>query len=73
MKNYTLETLNKMLDKQEEKYYQLTIKPCGNWGDGMRLSKLPSITQWERCEERIKELKEAISKKKQEIYSMECR
>ena len=30
-----------------EKYYNLTITSSGNWGDGMRLSKLPQNRKWE--------------------------
>lgn len=54
-RKYKTETLRKRLDRLKEQYYQETIKPCGNWGDGMRLSKLPSITKWERLKARIEE------------------
>ena len=65
-RNYSLTTLKKMLAKAEERYIALTLKPCGNWGDGMRLSKLPSITAWERARDRVQELKAEIAKKEQE-------
>lgn len=63
MRNYSLETLKKMLSKAESKLVEETLKPCGNWGDGMRLSKLPSIVKWERAKERVEELKSAIAEK----------
>lgn len=50
---YKTETLKKMRDKAYDKYYKLTIKPSGNWGDGMRLSKLPQEKAWERAKERL--------------------
>ena len=43
MKNYSLATLEKMREKASEKYCKETVKPHGNWGDGMWLSKLPSL------------------------------
>lgn len=65
-RNYSLATLEKMLATAEERYTALTLKPCGNWEDGMRLSKLPSITAWERAGNRVQELKAEIAQKKQE-------
>lgn len=50
---YKTETLIKMREKAYDKYYELTIKPSGNWGDGMRLSKLPQHKKWERAKERL--------------------
>lgn len=63
MKNYSLETLKKMLERAESKYAEETVRPCGSWGDGMRLSKLPSIAKWERAKARVEELKSAIAEK----------
>lgn len=64
-RKYKSDTLKKRLDRLNEQYYQETIKPCGNWGDGMRLSKLSSISKWEKLKNRIEEteilLKEAIA------------
>ena len=60
---YKLETLKKMLDKAEEKLYAETIKPVGNWGDGMRLSKLPSIAAWEKARDRVDALKQEIRRR----------
>lgn len=67
MKNYRLETLEKMLERAERKYYEETIKPCGNWGDGMRLAKLPQLKAWEKANNRVNELKKAIAEKKKEL------
>ena len=46
-----------------EKYCKETVKPNGNWGDEMRISKLPSLAAWEKARERLAELDEAIAKK----------
>lgn len=46
---YKLETLQKMRERAQEKYEQEVMKPAGNWGDGMRLAKLPSIAGYERA------------------------
>ena len=67
LKNYSLKTLEKMLEMAKEKYYSETSKPCGNWGDGMRLSKLPQYKAWERARDRACELEKAIQKKKEEM------
>lgn len=53
-------TIRKQLKKAEEKYFELTMKPCGNWGDGMRLSKLPSIATWEKAKDRVDQLKKEL-------------
>ena len=49
---YKTETLEKMRSAAWEKYYSETIKPSGNWGDGMRLSKLPEHKAWEKAKQR---------------------
>lgn len=49
---YKTETLKKMRDRAYEKYCAETSKPVGNWGDGMRLAKLPSVSAWEKARER---------------------
>lgn len=49
---YRTETLQKMKSAAWEKYCKLTCEPIGNWGDGMRLSKLPEGKAWERARER---------------------
>ena len=67
MRNYSLATLEKMREKAYEKYYKETVKPHGHWGDGMRLSKLPSLSACEKARTRLAELDEAIAKKKAEV------
>lgn len=62
---YKLETLQKMRDRAQEKYDQEVIKPVGNWGDGMRLAKLPSITGYERAKERLDAINKEIQKREQ--------
>lgn len=63
-RKYKVSTLQKRLDRYKEQLYQETIKPCGNWGDGMRLSRLPSTTKWEKLQDKVDEterlLREAI-------------
>lgn len=49
---YKTETLKKMRERAYNAYYAATTKPCGNWGDGMRLAKLPSLASWERAKAR---------------------
>lgn len=49
---YKIETLEKMKEKAWEKYSTETAKRQGNWGDGMRLSKLPTLSSWEKARER---------------------
>lgn len=66
MRNYSLKTLQKMLSKAESRLYEETKKPCGNWGDGMRLSKLPQCRAWEKAYDGVQELKKQIENKKSE-------
>jgi len=40
-RKYKVSTLQKRLDRYKEQLYEETLKPQGNWGDGMRLAKLP--------------------------------
>lgn len=49
---YKTETLKKMRERAYEKYCAKNSKPVGNWGDGMRLAKLPSVSAWEKARER---------------------
>lgn len=64
---YKTETLKKMRDRAWEKYEYETSKSCGNWGDGMRLAKLPENKAWERAKERYDALcKELKNRNKQE-------
>lgn len=71
MRNYSLKTLEKMLSRAETKLYEETVKPCGNWGDAMRLSKLPQNKAWERAHDRVDDLKKAIDDKKKELEEKE--
>lgn len=61
---YKTETLIKMKDKAWDKYYSLTIKPSGNWGDGMRLSKLPQNKEWEKAKEKYDAIENELNKRK---------
>lgn len=49
---YKTETLKKMRETAWEKYIAEAEKPAGNWGDGMRLSKLPEHKAYWRSKER---------------------
>lgn len=60
---YRLETLLKMRERAQEKYEQEVTKPVGNWGDGMRLSKLPSIAGYERARERLDAIDREIDRR----------
>ena len=61
---YKTETLKKMEVAAWEKYYELTWTPLGNWGDGMRLSKLPQGKAWERARERLCEIRAELDRRK---------
>ncbi len=52
---YKTETLKKMRESAYEKYCYETTKPTSadNWGNGMRLAKLPQQKAWERARERL--------------------
>lgn len=60
---YKTETLKSMASKAFDKYYAETIKPIGKWGDGMRLSKLPSVTKYERAKERYEAICKELKKR----------
>lgn len=60
-RKYKSDTLRKRLERLKERYYQETIRPVGNWGDGMRLSKLPSICKWERLKTQIEETEKLLA------------
>ena len=51
---YKTATLERMRAAAWEKYYAETMKPCGNLGDGMRLSKLPQNRKWEKAKEELR-------------------
>ena len=62
---YKTETLEKMKEKAWEKYHAETLKSCGEWGDGMRLAKLPTLSAWEKARERYYGICEELEKRKQ--------
>lgn len=63
---YKTATLKKMLDSAWEKYYVETSKPLGNWGDGMRLAKLPEGKAYERARERYYAIVAELDRRKKE-------
>lgn len=63
---YKTETLKKMEVAAWEKYWALTLAPSGNWGDGMRLSKLPSQKSWERARERYYAIQAELERRRKE-------
>lgn len=60
---YKTETLQKMHDRAFDRYIELCKKPCGNWGDGMRKSRLPSATAWEQSRNRCKAIADEIERR----------
>lgn len=68
---YKTETLIKMREKAYDKYYELTIKPSGTWGDGMRLSKLPQHKKWERAKERLDAIDAELERRKNKTLIMQ--
>lgn len=60
---YKTETLKSMASKAFDKYYSETTRSIGNWGDGMRLSKLPSITKYEIAKERYEAICKELKKR----------
>lgn len=67
---YKMETLLKMKDRAYEKYYNETIKSCGNWGDGMRLSKLRSLSGYEKAKERYDEICKEIENRNKDTITV---
>lgn len=62
--HYKIKTLDKMRDAAWDKYYAETSKVHGNWGDGMRLSKLPQCKAWERAKECYEDICTEIRRRK---------
>lgn len=62
---YKPETLKKMLEKAEEKYDRETRKESLTWGMGMRRSKLPTLSTWEKARDRVYEIKAEIERRRQ--------
>lgn len=63
---YKTETLKKMQSAAWEKYAAETAKPCGDWGDGMRLSKLPQGKAYERARDRYYAITAELNRRKRE-------
>ena len=61
---YRTETLEKMRSAAREKYYNETMKSGGNWGDGMRLSKLPKHTAWEKAKQQYEAICAELERRK---------
>ena len=70
-KKKQLDKLNTRLSDLKSKDAELTSKNRGNWGDGMRLSKLPSNKAWEKNREKIADVESEIKKIEQEISEEE--
>ena len=70
-KKKQLEKLKSRLSDLESKDVELTTRSQGNWGDGMRLSKLPSSKEWENNREKIEGVKAKIEILKREIRDEE--
>ena len=62
---YKTETLEKMKEKAWEKYHAETSKPHGQWGDGMRLAKLPTLSAWEKARERYYAICKELERRKE--------
>ena len=61
---YRTEILEKMRSAAREKYYNETMKSGGNWGDGMRLSKLPKHTAWEKAKQQYEAICAELERRK---------
>lgn len=68
MRNYSLKTLQKQLDKAKEQYYaEVTRRTGTQWGYCMRHSKTPSTTRYSQLQDRIKDLEQRIEEKRRAI------
>ena len=65
---YKTETLQRMRDKAYEKYCQENAKPQGNWGDGMRLAKLPTLSAWEKARERYLAMEAELKRRQIKVH-----
>lgn len=66
--HYKTSTLEKMREAAREKYRAETEKPGGNWGDGMRLAKLPQNKAWERAKERYEAICSELKKREVQAH-----
>ena len=64
---FKTDTLKKMREKAYEKYCYETTKPTSadNWGNGMRLAKLPQQKAWERSRERLDAIDRELALRKE--------
>lgn len=65
-----LNVLQKRLSVYKSKDIELTLNSAGNWGDGMRKSKLPSNKAWDNNRQKIKETENEILKIKNIIENL---
>ena len=63
---YKTETLEKMRGQAYSKYYQEAIKPVGNWGDGMRKSRLTGNRAYEKAVERLEAIDTELAKRRKQ-------
>ena len=63
---YKTETLERMREKAYDRYYDLTTRQSTayNWGNGMRLAKLPQEKAWERAKERYEAIEAELKLRK---------
>ena len=66
MRNYSLATLKKQLERARRKYDEEVTRPSifDNWGVAMRRVKLESTTKLDRLWERVRELERQIKERK---------
>lgn len=63
---YKTETLMQMREKAYDRYYDLTTRQSAadNWGNGMRLARLPQEKAWERAKERYDAIEAELKRRK---------
>lgn len=63
---YKTETLMRMREKAYDRYYDLTTRQSAadNWGNGMRLARLPQEKAWERAKERYDAIEAELKRRK---------
>ena len=69
---YKTGTLERMREKAYNQYYDLTTRQSAadNWGNGMRLAKLPHEKAWERAKERYEAIEAELKRRKEEGASV---
>ena len=62
---YKIEILKRMREKAYNRYYDLTTRQSAadNWGNGMRLAKLPQEKAWEMAKERYEMIEAEIRRR----------